>query len=72
MTYINKTTEDLGNSPALINIHKETLKNNFFRKSIWTGEHLQVTVMSIPAGGEIGLEIHENVDQFIRVEYGIG
>lgn len=72
MTYINKTTEDLGNSPALINIHKETLKNNFFRKSMWTGEHLQVTVMSIPAGGEIGLEIHENVDQFIRVEYGIG
>ena len=62
---------DLGNQPALINIHKETYMNNYFRKSIWTGNHLQVTVMTIPAGGEIGLELHEYVDQFIRIEYGI-
>ena len=62
---------DLGNQPALINIHKETCMNNYFRKSIWTGNHLQVTVMSIPAGGEIGLEFHEYLDQFIRIEYGV-
>lgn len=62
---------DLGNKPAIINIHKETNSNNYFRKSIWTGDHLQVTVMSIPAGGEIGLELHEDVDQFIRIEYGV-
>ena len=68
----SEQTGDLGNSPAVINIHKETLSNNYFRKAIWTGDHLQVTVMSIPAGGEIGLEIHEDTDQFIRVEYGIG
>lgn len=67
-----ETSADLGGQPALINIHKEVCKNNFFRKVIWTGEHLQVTVMSIPAGGEIGLEKHDNLDQFIRVEYGIG
>ena len=63
---------DLGNAPAIININKETCQNTYFRKSIWTGDYLQVTVMSIPAGGEIGLEIHENTDQFIRVEYGVG
>ena len=67
----NQQNYDLGNMPAVINIHKETLANNFYRKSIWTGDHLQVTVMSIPAGGEIGLEIHEDTDQFLRIEYGI-
>ena len=61
---------DLGNKPTLINIHKEVCSNNYFRKAIWTGDYLQVTVMSIPAGGEIGLEFHDNLDQFIRVEGG--
>ena len=56
----------------VINIHKETCANNNFRKEIWTGEYLQITVMSIPAGGEIGLEIHEGLDQFLRIEYGVG
>ena len=67
----NDMSNDLGNKPTIINIHKETCSNNYFRKAIWTGEHLQVTVMSIPAGGEIGLELHDNVDQFIRIEYGL-
>ena len=62
----------LNNEPALINIHKQVSCNNYFRKEIWTGEHLQVTVMSIPAGCEIGLERHDNLDQFIRIEYGMG
>ena len=55
---------------SLINIRNETICNHNFRRAIWTGEHLQVTVMSIPVGGEIGLEKHDNLDQFIRVEYG--
>ena len=64
--------KDRGGKPALINIHKETLSNRNFRTAIWTGEYLQTTVMSIPAGGEIGLEMHDNLDQFIRVESGLG
>ena len=67
----NQINSDLGNQPAVVNIDKETKCNNNYRKSIWTGEHLQVTVMSIIPGGEIGLEIHENLDQFLRVEYGV-
>ena len=55
-------SNDLGGIPAIINIDKETKMNTYFRKAIWTGEHLQVTVMSIPPGGEIGLEIHEDTD----------
>ena len=62
---------DIGNTPAVINIHNETNCNTFFRKAIWTGTNLQVTVMCIPAGGEIGLEMHDNIDQFIRIESGI-
>lgn len=63
---------DLAGAPAVINIDKETKMNSFFRRAIWTGEHLQVTVMSIPPGGEVGLEIHEDTDQFLRVEFGVG
>lgn len=71
MLFKNDLSGDLGNKPTIINIHKEVCSNTYFRKSIWTGDFLQVTVMSIPAGGEIGLEIHEGLDQFIRIEYGV-
>ena len=66
----SETNQNAGSKPSLINIHNETMCNRLFRKEIWTGEHLQVTVMSIPVGGEIGLERHDNLDQFIRVESG--
>ena len=55
---------------GIINIHSEVLNNDNFRKEVWTGKHLQLTVMSIPAGGEIGLEMHDNLDQFIKIESG--
>ncbi|MBR2374979.1 MAG: cupin domain-containing protein [Clostridia bacterium] len=66
----SENQKDLGAKPSLINIHNETLYNHNFRTAIWTGEYLQVTVMSIPVGGEIGLEMHDNLDQFIRIESG--
>ena len=72
MYYKNNQIDDLAGIPTTINIHKEVCCNNYFRKAIWTGEYLQTTVMSIPAGGEIGLEKHDNLDQFIRIEYGVG
>ncbi|MGN0529356.1 MAG: cupin domain-containing protein, partial [Eubacterium sp.] len=43
-----------------------------YRRALWTGKHLQLTLMSIPIGGEIGLEIHPDTDQFIRIENGYG
>ena len=55
----------------IINVKKATCLNSFFRKEIWTGEHAQLTVMSIPAGGEIGLELHDDIDQILVIEYGI-
>lgn len=61
---------DYGPEPFTINIQKSTCKNNNFRTALWTGNHLQLTLMSIPVGGEIGLEMHEDTDQFLRLESG--
>ena len=44
--------------------------NENFRTTLWTGCHMQLTLMSIPVGGDIGVEMHEDVDQFIRIESG--
>ena len=44
--------------------------NTNFRKVIWTGAHSELTLMSIEPGGEIGLEVHPDHDQFLRIEAG--
>lgn len=54
------------------NIEKATVANDEFRKVIYTGEYLQLVLMTIPPGGEIGEEVHEDHDQFFRVEEGAG
>ena len=54
------------------NIEKETLDNDNFRKVLYTGEHLQLVLMSLKAGEEIGAEVHANNDQFFRFESGTG
>lgn len=64
--------KDYGPEPFAVNIEQATLQNNNFRTALWTGDHLQLTLMSIPAGESIGLEIHPNLDQFIRIESGQG
>lgn len=61
---------DQGTHPYVANIEQLSLQNCTFRTAIWTGCHLQMTVMCIPLCGEIGLEVHEHLDQFIRVEQG--
>jgi mannose-6-phosphate isomerase-like protein (cupin superfamily) len=53
------------------NIEKETLKNNYFRKVLYTGKYAQLVVMCIQPGGEINNEVHPAVDQFFRVEEGV-
>ncbi|WP_226665205.1 cupin domain-containing protein [Metabacillus litoralis] len=63
---------DYGAKPFVIDIEKATKQNNTFRTALWTGKHLQLTLMDIKAGEEIGLEIHPNLDQFLRIEQGQG
>ncbi|WP_331490663.1 cupin domain-containing protein [Aquibacillus rhizosphaerae] len=63
---------EYGPNPFVVNINEATKQNNTFRTALWTGEHLQVTLMSINVGDDIGLEMHPNVDQFLRIEQGQG
>jgi len=63
---------DYGSEPFVVNINEATKQNNKYRTALWTGKHLQVTLMSINIGEDIGLEIHPNVDQFLRIEQGQG
>lgn len=64
-------TTDYGPEPYTVNINQMAKRNPYFRTTLWTGRHLQVTLMCIPAGSDIGLEQH-HVDQYIRVEEGCG
>lgn len=68
----NNSMTDHGPNPFVININDATKQNNTFRTALWTGKHLQVTLMSLNVGEDIGLEIHRDVDQFLRVEQGRG
>lgn len=63
---------DEGAVPFVIDIEEATLDNENYRTTLWTGTQLQMTVMSIPAGGDIGLEVHPDRDQFLRLEQGRG
>lgn len=54
------------------NIEKDTLKNKNFRKVIYSGQHLQLVLMSLKPKEEIGLETHWENDQFLRFEGGKG
>ncbi|HXK36151.1 MAG TPA: cupin domain-containing protein, partial [Candidatus Paceibacterota bacterium] len=53
-------------------IEQKTLENTDFRRVLYTGKNSQLVVMSIPPGGEIGAEVHADVDQFLRLEQGTG
>lgn len=63
---------DRGKKPVVEDIEGMTLENENYRTTIWTGEKLQVTVMTIQPGDDIGLEVHEGIDQFLRIEEGTG
>ena len=54
------------------NIEKLTTGNQDFRRVLYTGHHTQLVLMSLPPGEEIGEEVHEDTDQFFRVEQGEG
>lgn len=43
-----------------------------FRRVLWTGEHTQLVIMTIPADGEIGEEVHEDIDQILTFVSGVG
>ena len=63
---------DNGPDPNVFDIETATRENENYRTVAWTGRYLQVTLMSIPVGQSIGLEVHPETDQFLRVDAGRG
>ena len=59
---------DRGKKPVVEDIEAMTLANENYRTTIWSGSKLQVTVMTIQPGDDVGLEIHEGIEQFLRIE----
>jgi len=56
----------------LQNIGNSTADNELFRKVLFTGKHVQLVLMALQPNEDIGLEVHAEVDQFFRVESGVG
>ena len=54
------------------NIERLTVENDYFRRVLYTGEHLQLVLMTLQPGEEIGEEVHPDRDQFFRIEQGEG
>jgi mannose-6-phosphate isomerase-like protein (cupin superfamily) len=72
MNTIANRVKDIGPQPQSFNIEEATRGNSNYRSVAWSGRYLQVTLMSIPVGGDIGLEAHPQTDQFLRLDAGSG
>ena len=66
------TITDIGPQPNAFDLEAATTANTHYRAVAWSGKYLQVTLMSIPAGESIGLEMHPETDQFLRLDAGQG
>lgn len=66
------TLQDNGPQPQSFDLEQSTLDNEHYRAVVWSGRYLQLTLMSIPVGGDIGLEAHPETDQFLRLDAGRG
>ncbi len=63
---------DYGPNPFVIDLNKAAQQNDNFRSALWTGTYLQVILMNIPVGEIIGMEVHPDHDQILRIEEGLG
>jgi mannose-6-phosphate isomerase-like protein (cupin superfamily) len=66
------TIEDIGPEPQSFDLETATVENTNYRTVAWSGKYLQLTLMSIEVGEDIGLEAHPETDQFLRLDAGRG
>jgi mannose-6-phosphate isomerase-like protein (cupin superfamily) len=66
------TIKDIGPQPQSFDLEKATVENHHYRAVAWSGKYLQLTLMSIPPGEDVGLEAHPETDQFLRLDAGRG
>ena len=64
--------KDIGPEPQSFDLEEATRDNRNYRTVAWSGRYLQMTLMSIPPGSDIGLEVHPDTDQFLRLDAGRG
>ena len=64
--------KDIGPEPQSFDLEEATRANRNYRTVAWSGSYLQMTLMSIPPGSDIGLEVHPDTDQFLRLDAGRG
>lgn len=64
--------KDHGPDPYVTGVVRQAVKNTNYRTTLWTGCYVQMTLMCIPACSDIGLELHKDTDQLIRIEQGVG
>lgn len=64
-------TTDYGPEPFVFDIDNATEQNNNYRKALWTGEYLQLTLMSIKVGGDIGLEMHPRLINLFELKRAV-
>lgn len=72
MNHVSFTNAEAQSGYDIRNIEEETTANDFFRKVIVTGKNLQLVLMSLLPNEDIGMEVHEDVDQFFRIDEGDG
>lgn len=72
MAHAATRIEDIGPKPQSFDMESAAKENTSYRSVAWSGRYLQVTLMSIPVGGDIGLEAHPQTDQFLRLDAGSG
>lgn len=66
------TIKDIGPEPQTFDLEGATVENTNYRTVAWSGKYLQLTLMSIPVGEDVGLEVHPETDQFLRLDAGRG
>lgn len=72
MNNVSFTDADTESGYDVRNIEEETASNDYFRKVIVTGNNIQLVLMSLLPNEDIGMEVHEDVDQFFRIDDGDG
>lgn len=67
----NEMEKNWKSGPCTMNVSQKALQNENYRTEIWTGCYAQMTLMCIPVCSDIGLEMHKDTDQMIRIEHGM-
>lgn len=68
----SESQKDYSGKPYVADVAQKAAQNTNYRTALWTGCYAQMTLMCIPVGSDIGLEVHNETDQIIRVELGMG